>query len=81
MSVSIQNITLSQIAADNSPRIRVRFEYSANDQQTWTPFAYQIPNDLFAITDVGERERIARELIFAIARAKGHINEDGTMGG
>jgi hypothetical protein len=79
MGVSLQNITFSTIAPDGvTSRIQVAFEYSDDKQQTWNPFSYDIPNDLFDIA-VDEREQIAIELIMAIARGKGHIDEEGNV--
>ena len=79
MGVSLQNITFSQLAPSASVnRIEVAFEYSDDKQQTWHEFSYQIPDDMFDIA-VDERERVAIDLIMAIARGKGHIDEEGNV--
>lgn len=68
----LQNISFSVAPSQNVQRIRVRFEYSNDNQKTWEVFQYFIPDDMFDILP-NERESIARELIFAIARGKGHL--------
>ena len=79
MGVSLQNITFSQLAPSASVnRITVAFEYSDDKQQTWNQFTYSIPDDKFDIA-VDERERVAIDLIMAIARGKGHIDEEGNV--
>ena len=79
MGASLQNITFSSIAPSGSVnRVQVAFEYSDDNQQTWTPFSYDIPDDLFDIRPE-DRERIAMDLIFAIALGKGHIDEEGNV--
>ena len=79
MGVSLQNISFSQLSPDGAVnRIQVQFEYSDDKQQTWNIFSYSIPDDMFDI-NVDEREQIAIELIMAIARGKGHIDEEGNV--
>lgn len=79
MGVSLRNIGFSQLPPSPSQnRVQVAFEYSDDKQQTWNSFSYNIPDDMFDIA-VDEREQIAIELIMAIARGKGHINEDGDV--
>ena len=79
MGVSLQNITFSQLAPSGSVnRIEVAFEYSDDKQQTWNQFTYSIPDDMFDIAP-DERERVAIDLIMAIARGKGHIDEEGNV--
>jgi hypothetical protein len=78
MGVSLQNISFATEPKQNVDRIRVQFEYSDDKQQTWNQFSYVIPDDMFDIS-VDERESIAIELIMAIARGKGHIDEEGSV--
>lgn len=70
----LQNITFSQSTRRNVNTIQVRFEYSNDNGKTWTPFVYSIPEDMFDILP-DEREQIAMQLIFAIARGKGQLPE------
>ena len=70
----LQNITFSQSTRRNVNTIQVRFEYSTDNGRTWTPFVYSIPEDMFSILP-DEREQIAIQLIFAIARGKGQLPE------
>lgn len=74
----LQNITFTAAAAQNVQRIRVRFEYSEDSGKTWTAFSYVIPDDMFDIRP-DDRERIAIDLIRAIAIGKGHMTEDGVI--
>ena len=78
MGVSLQNIAFSQASKQNVDRIQVSFEYSDDKQQTWNQFSYVIPDDMFDI-NVDERESVAIDLIMAIARGKGHIDEEGNV--
>jgi hypothetical protein len=75
---SLQNISFSTAPKQNVDRITVAFEYSDDKQQTWNQFSYTIPDDMFDI-HIDEREQIAFELIMAIARGKGHIDEEGNV--
>ena len=68
----LQNITFSQSTRRNVDTIQIRFEYSNDNQRTWIPFTYNIPQDMFDILP-DEREQIAMQLIFAIARGKGQL--------
>ena len=79
MGVSLQNIDFSLLPPDAGVnRVQVSFEYSDDKQQTWHQFSYNIPDDMFDIKQE-EREGIAIQLIVAIARGKGHIDEDGNV--
>lgn len=78
MGVSLQNISFATEPKANVTRIRVVFQYSDDKQQTWHDFSYVIPDDMFDIA-VDERERVAIDLIMAIARGKGHIDEEGNV--
>ena len=79
MGVSLQNISLTGLPPDGGVnRIQVAFEYSDDKQQTWHDFSYAIPDDMFDIA-LDERERVAIDLIMAIARGKGHIDEEGNV--
>lgn len=79
MGVSLQNISFTQIPPNAGVnRITVAFEYSDDNQQTWNPFSYNIPDDMFDIRPE-DRERLAIDLIRAIALGKGHIDEEGNV--
>lgn len=76
---SLQNITFSQTPKANVNTIQVTFQYKrSKDDPEWSQFTYSIPQDMFSILP-DERERIAVDLIFAIARGKGHIDEEGNV--
>ena len=68
----LQNITFSQSTRRNVNTIQVHFEYSLDNGKTWQSFTYSIPEDMVDILP-DEREQIAAQLIYAIARGKGHL--------